>query len=174
MADSRQVVVCRQCREGWELHEPPACRDPCHQHLQLAWHRHRSEVVLPGGTTVVAVSFDAADPYERDVRPDYGLYLDGRWQPPWPHNHVHWPDFGGPEDPAALMSALHALRQRATAGERVEIGCYGGHGRTGTALALMAVLDGHARRDAVAWVRAHYCAEAVETAEQEAFVAEAT
>ena len=54
--------------------------------------------------------------------------------------------------------------------DRVELGCLGGHGRTGTALACLAVLSGVPAPDATAWVRSAYCNEAVETPEQEAFV----
>jgi hypothetical protein len=39
-------------------------------------------------------------------------------------------------------------------------------------LACLAVLSGRPAGDAVRWVRANYCAEAVETAEQESFVNE--
>ncbi|MBO0701496.1 MAG: hypothetical protein J2P38_01090 [Candidatus Dormibacteraeota bacterium] len=60
---------------------------------------------------------------------------------------------------------------RARAGQLVEIGCGGGHGRTGTALACLAVLSGLPRTQAVGWVRRAYCTEAIETPEQEAFVA---
>jgi hypothetical protein len=38
-------------------------------------------------------------------------------------------------------------------------------------MAWLAVLSGHSAGDAVNWVRAHYCSRAVETPEQEAFVA---
>jgi protein-tyrosine phosphatase len=134
-------------------------------------HRHRSVVILPGGTPIVAVSFDAHDPYTRDDPPDYGLYLDGRWQPPWPHDHLDWPDFGLPEDPATVAAALQTVLEKARAGQRVEIGCLGGHGRTGTALACLAVLDGCAAAGAVNWVRTNYCGHAVETPAQEHFVA---
>ena len=72
---------------------------------------------------------------------------------------------------APVLAALGSLRDRARSGQRVEVGCLGGHGRTGTALAVLAVLGGHPPDEAVAWVRANYCPEAVETAEQEAFVA---
>ena len=133
-------------------------------------HRHRGVVSLPDGTAITAVSFDAADPYTRQRRPDYGLYLDRRWQPPWAHEHLDWPDFGVPDDPAPVLAALRSALARARAGDQVEIGCLGGHGRTGTALAALAVLTGHPARDAVAWVRARYCPDAVETAGQEAFV----
>ena len=59
---------------------------------------------------------------------------------------------------------------RARGGELVEIGCLGGHGRTGTALACLAILTGIPADEAVPWVRANYCARGVETIEQEAFV----
>ena len=51
-----------------------------------------------------------------------------------------------------------------------EVGCLGGSGRTGTVLACMAVLAGVPPAQAVAWVRASYRPEAVETADQEAWV----
>ncbi len=134
-------------------------------------HRHRTSVVLPDDTEVMAVSFDETDPYGRDRWPDFGLYLDGRWRPPWPYERVAWPDFGVPDDPARFVAALRGLLDRARDGQQVEIGCVGGHGRTGTALACLAVLSGHAASEAVAWVRVHYCPKAVETDEQAAFVA---
>ncbi len=68
------------------------------------------------------------------------------------------------------LSPRLSLLDRARAGQRVEIGCYGGHGRTGTALACLAILCGQAPGEAVGWVRAGYCERAVETDEQEAFV----
>ena len=133
-------------------------------------HRHRDVVTMPDGTVITAVSFDAVDPYARDRQPDYGLYLDRRWQPPWAHDHLDWPDFGVPDDPDLLLTALRSVIDRARTGERVEVGCLGGHGRTGTALACLAILTGYPAAGAVAWVRASYCQKAVETAGQEAFV----
>ncbi len=52
----------------------------------------------------------------------------------------------------------------------MEVGCLGGSGRTGTVLACMAVLAGVPPAQAVPWVRSAYRPEAVETAEQEAWV----
>lgn len=168
---SRVVTACIQCRVSWDLGDDPLCAVGGHQHQQFVVHRHRSLVVLPDGTAVVAVSFDRKDPYGRDDPPDFGVYLDPVWQPPWPHAHVDWPDFGVPGDPAALAGILTTVRDRARAGKRVEIGCIGGHGRTGTTLACLAVLGGLPAGDAVAWVRANFCAAAVENVGQEAFVA---
>ena len=98
------------------------------------------------------MSFGSADPYARGLPPDFGLYLDERWQPPWPHEHLDWPDFSVPGDPAPVVAALESLLHRARAGQHVEIGCYGGHGRTGTALACLAILCGQAPDEAVGWV----------------------
>jgi protein-tyrosine phosphatase len=54
---------------------------------------------------------------------------------------------------------------------RVEIACWGGRGRTGTALACLAVLDGVPAAEAVPYVRAHYDRRAVETPWQRNYVA---
>ena len=133
-------------------------------------HRHCDQVVFPDGSGIWAVSFDAAQPHARAVPPDFGLYLDARWDPPWPHEHLDWPDFSVPRDRADAEAALASLLDRARRGERVEVGCLGGHGRTGTALACLAVQAGVPAADAVSWVRSNYCTHAVETDEQVAFV----
>jgi hypothetical protein len=134
-------------------------------------HSHLDTVTLPDGTPVVAASFAIESPYRRSAAPDFGLYLDERWQPPWPYAHLAWSDFGVPADRESVAPALRDLLARARAGESVELGCIGGHGRTGTALACLAVLTGLDSTDAVGWVRAHYCQHAVETDKQEDFVA---
>jgi Protein-tyrosine phosphatase len=103
--------------------------------------------------------------------PEFGLYLLGQQPPalPWPSRWVRWPDFRLPADPDELRSALADVWERALTA-RVEVACAGGHGRTGTALACLAVLDGVPARDAVAYVRARYDPSAVETPAQRRFV----
>lgn len=169
--EERTVVVCSSCGELWALGEQSRCDDESHAHDRFDVHIHRDTVGFPDGTEVVAVSFDADAPYSRDQPPDYGLYLDERWRPPWTHEHLAWPDFGVPADSASLTTALAGLLERARAGERVEIGCLGGHGRTGTALGCLATMAGVPADEAVGWVRATYCSHAIETPEQEALVA---
>jgi hypothetical protein len=104
--------------------------------------------------------------------PEFGLYLLGQAPPavPWPSRWVRWPDFRLPADPGDLRSALADVWERALT-SRVEIGCAGGHGRTGTALACLAVLDGVPAAEAVAYVRDRYDPSAVETPAQRRFVA---
>ncbi len=94
---------------------------------------------------------------------DFALVLTEGPGPAWPHRRIRWPDFWVPTNRADAMDALHEAHHRALAGERVEVACRGGVGRTGTALAALAILDGVAPRDAVAWIREHYDHRAVET-----------
>lgn len=103
--------------------------------------------------------------------PSYALYLLGRRPPevPWEARWVRWPDFRLPADRPAARAALTEAWERA-AGERVEVACGGGRGRTGTALACLAVLDGVPADEAVAYVRAHYHRRAVETPWQRRYV----
>jgi hypothetical protein len=165
------VVACIDCGLFWRLgSDEPACADPSHTHRQFEVHRHLSTVSLPDGTEVIAASYDPGDPYARERVPDYGLYFDPIWQPPWPYDHLDWPDGGVPVEPAKFVGALSTVLARAQAGQKVEIGCLGGHGRTGTALAGLAVICGSPPGQAVAWVRANYCPSAVETIQQESFV----
>jgi len=168
--ESTIVTSCRQCRTFWPAGSAPQCTDASHDHAEHTVHRHHDRVTIADGVEVVAASFDMTDPYRRRERPDFGLYLDDRWDPPWSHEHLAWPDFGIP-DARALAAALDDVLERVQKGETVEIGCLGGHGRTGTALACLAVLSGIPADQAVARIREEYCDRAVETADQESFVA---
>ncbi|RZS44272.1 hypothetical protein EV193_101147 [Herbihabitans rhizosphaerae] len=105
-------------------------------------------------------------------RPEFGLYLLGKEPPPvdWPSTWVRWPDFRLPSDRATAREVLLDAWRRAEH-ERVEVACGGGYGRTGTALACIAVLDGVPAGEAVAYVREHYAHRAVETPWQRRFVA---
>jgi protein-tyrosine phosphatase len=107
--------------------------------------------------------------------PALGLYRLGKEPPavPWESVWLRWPDFGLPADRGSAVRALTQAWQRAAA-ERVEVACAGGLGRTGTALACLAVLDGIPSSRAVAYIREHYDPRAVETLWQRRFVARLT
>lgn len=137
-------------------------------------------VALPDGTLIRGRGRRAGMP--DGPLPDFGLYLgspDGRsllrrkpaWQPDWPAEWIDWPDFRTPRDDRKAAAQISAAYERAKAGERVEVACGGGNGRTGTVIACMAVLAGHPAADAVAWTRAHYRRHAVETPGQKRWVA---
>ena len=111
-------------------------------------------------------------PVPRGNQPDFGLYLLGSRPPaiPWESRCLRWPDFWLPLDGTDARDALMELWHRA-GGERVEVACGGGRGRTGTALACLAVLDGLSATEAVAYVRRRYHRRAVETPWQRRYVA---
>ncbi len=111
-------------------------------------------------------------PLPEGAVPAFAVYLLGHRPPPvpWEARWVRWPDFRLPSDRADARKALCEALERAGS-ERVEVACLGGRGRTGTALACLAVLDGVPSREAVAYVREHYSPHAVETPWQHRFVA---
>ena len=103
--------------------------------------------------------------------PDFGVYLLAT--PPedleWPFRWIDCPDFRCPRYTAAALDALTEAHGRSH-GERVEVACGGGVGRTGLALATLAVMAGVAPREAVGWVRRRYHPRAVETPWQRRWV----
>lgn len=103
--------------------------------------------------------------------PTYGVYLLGEEPPdvPWETHWIKWPDFRLPTDPVAARAALVDALEHTGSG-RVELACGGGRGRTGTALACLAILDGVPAERAVEYVRTHYDKRAVETFWQKRFV----
>jgi len=88
----------------------------------------------------------------------------------WESKWVRWPDFWLPTDRAYAREILREAWERA-ATDRVEIACAGGRGRTGTALACLAVIDGVPATQAVAFIRRRYDPRAVETPWQRRYVA---
>ncbi|MEU2351217.1 phosphatase [Modestobacter sp. NPDC049651] len=126
-------------------------------------------VTLPSGRTVRGRGLRGRVPPGQ--LPEFGVYLLGRRPPrvPWERRWVFTADFWVPRDVAGFRSALREAWDRAGA-QRVEVACRGGIGRTGTALACLAVMDGVPPDDAVAWVRARYRPRAVETPVQQRFV----
>ena len=126
-------------------------------------------MVLPSGRMVRGRGLrngPAAAPF-----PTYGVYLLGKPPPAvnWDAHWLRWPDFWLPADRDEARSVFVDALERAGS-ERVEFACGGGRGRTGTALACLAVLDGIPAADAVGYVRRNYDSHAVETPWQKRFV----
>ena len=127
--------------------------------------RHYDQpVVFPNGVKVYASSM--RDRENGEDAPDFGLYLDGGWNPSCMNHLVGWADYGLPRHWELAADMIVDAYRRAADGQWVEVGCIGGHGRTGTALACMAVLAGVPFDEAPDWVRVNYCPEAGETDEQ--------
>ncbi|WP_052867963.1 protein-tyrosine phosphatase family protein [Streptomyces niger] len=124
---------------------------------------------LPSGLLVRGRGLRRPRPAGPD--PTYGVYLLGKPPPelPWESRWLRWPDFRLPGDRARTSAVLTEAWERAGT-ERVEVACGGGRGRTGTALACLAVLDGVPADRAVEFVRRHYDRHAVETPWQKRYV----
>ncbi|MFD9375643.1 protein phosphatase [Streptomyces sp. NPDC059999] len=103
--------------------------------------------------------------------PTYAVYLLGSPPPAvdWEADWLRRPDFRLPSDRSRARELLALAWERA-ATDRVELACAGGRGRTGTALACIAVLDGVPAERAVEFVRRSHHPRAVETPWQKRYV----
>jgi hypothetical protein len=136
----------------------------------MSWQPTDAGVMrLPSGRLVRGRGLRAGLP--SGLAPTFAVYLLGNAPPAvtWESRWLRWPDFWLPTDRIQAREALHEAWERALDG-RVEIACGGGRGRTGTALACLAVIDGVAADQAVAFVRQHYHPQAVETPWQRRYV----
>lgn len=126
-------------------------------------------IALPSGRLVRGRGLRRPPP--EGLEPTFAVRLLGKQPPPeaCESRWLRWPDFRLPADREEARSVLAEAWQRAVA-ERVEVACGGGRGRTGTALACLAVLDGVPADEAVTFVRRHYHPGAVETPWQRRFV----
>lgn len=134
------------------------------------WDRDATGILtLPSGRRVRGRGLRA--PLPGGPHPSFAVYLTSvpPPSPEWDFTWIRWRDFWLPADPDALRSAVSEAWRRSET-ERVEIACGGGFGRTGTALAALAVVDGVPASDAVAYVRQHYSPRAVEMPWQRRFV----
>jgi protein-tyrosine phosphatase len=134
------------------------------------WPTGPGVVTFPDGRTVRGRGLRNALP--AGEVPEFGVYLLRRDPGPfaWPHRWIRWPDFRTPTSTVDALATLADAYERART-ERVEIACQGGVGRSGSALAAMAVLAGVAPTDAVQWIRDRYISRAVETPWQRRWVA---
>lgn len=82
---------------------------------------------------------------------------------------IDWPDYRLPRRPAQALEILRNAYDRA-AHERVEITCKGGVGRTGTALAILAVMDGMEPQAAIDFIKEVYDPGSIENPAQRAFI----
>lgn len=132
--------------------------------------RHYAETLtFPNGVKVNASSMNNTRG-AKDPAPDFGLYCDWGWKPTWRNEMIVWPDFNLPTNQQMAAQQIVDAYDRAVDGEIVEVGCIGGHGRTGTALACMGVLAGLTPEESIKYVRKNYCFETLENAKQEWWV----
>ena len=119
---------------------------------------------------VFCSSWRAASKAEDRPIPKFGLYADPVWKTKSRNEFINWPDFNAPSHPKLAFYQIASAYQLALKAN-VEIGCIGGHGRTGTILACMAILDKDLDPDqAIDFTRSTYCNLAIETSSQESYI----
>ncbi|MFF2243052.1 protein-tyrosine phosphatase family protein [Arthrobacter sp. NPDC058130] len=139
--------------------------------MKQTWEASADGVMsLPSGRLIRGRGLH--DPLPAGPSPEFGVYLLGKRPPPvgWESRWVLWPDLRLPADHPDALDALREAWLRAEA-ERVEVACWRGIGRTGTALACIAILDGVPPGQAVSYVRRQYRRRTVETPWQRQYVA---
>ena len=137
-------------------------------------HKHQ-KVILADGTPIYCSSVNKKLEEDQEQRvADFGLYADHSWKPYWRNEFIDWPDMKIPTDyDMALTQIWEAYCRAADNDEFVEIGCIGGHGRTGVILAIMHIgaAEGEVTaEEAIKFVHKEYCSHAIETAKQEWFI----
>lgn len=135
-------------------------------------HVHE-EIVLSGGTKVYASA--SSNIQKLASIPDFGLYADRSWVLicQWPNEFINWPDMQIPVNHELSLSQITQAYTKAASGLKVDTGCIGAHGRTGTILAIMNMIDTGFEvnaEDSISYIRENYCKKAVETNNQVWFV----
>lgn len=100
--------------------------------------------------------------------------MGGRQSDPWEAQKVveiqyAISDMHAPTNVPRFKKLVTWLCTQLQDGKKVHVGCMGGHGRTGTVLAAIVAEMG--KKDAINYVRKHYCKKAVESKEQVDFLA---
>jgi hypothetical protein len=130
---------------------------------------------LPGGDLVIyggsclTPKIEDADIY---IGFDSSMKLTGK-QYPWNgSSEVLFliQDMGAPVRVGDFKKLVEWTLDKLVAGQKIHAGCIGGHGRTGTFFAALVATLGE--KNAVAYVREHYCNRAVESQEQIKFLVE--
>lgn len=85
--------------------------------------------------------------------------------------HYSIPDGGIPGNVPRFLKMIEWLCNQLQDGKKVHVGCIGGHGRTGMILSAI-VATMLKKKDAIQYVREHYCPKAVESYLQVAFLME--
>lgn len=121
--------------------------------------------------------------------PEIGIFFASAWKPStdnfvtpkWKGPHIpvtkeevdtelavlDWRDMSVPDNTEMVLEVLQYGMDEAKKGRFVEIGCIGGHGRTGSALAAMLIMQGEWDYEkACTWVWDNYCKHAIETDSQ--------
>lgn len=125
-----------------------------------------SELVIYGGSCSSPIVKDATVyiGFDRSMNVGKRAY-------PWEDGHSFLfkiTDMRAPSNAEDFKALIKWTLTRLGLGDKVHAGCIGGHGRTGTFLSALVAEMGE--KDAISYVREHYCKKAVESTEQVNFL----
>ena len=136
-------------------------------------YRKHPSLVMPD-TSLSVFGGNCGDPVVTDADVYVGFcspmkYLDC-YRPNESGKAVLFPvkDMAAPDNPKEFRDLIEWTKGQIDDEKKVHIGCVGGHGRTGTALAALVSLYGE--QDAITYIRQKYCSRAVESSIQVEFL----
>ena len=142
---------------------------PCHEGSVKLFKDPQTGIWVSGGGVQRGVEIGFGDLAIALVPDSTGFEIqtegfEAKFIKPRPRIYIPWADFDIPnlfaEDWKNVVKEVRRLKKNTV------VYCMGGHGRTGTALAILAVLMGVKTKNPVEYVRTNYCKEAIETEEQ--------
>ena len=152
-------------------------KPPCSHWMQ--------EFKLKQGTIYPSAGRDQYKSHPDSLIPTVGCYLDSVWNHEnilysgyhssfetltdyyeIPKVFIKWPDMGV-IDVDTLDDVVNWCKAQIIEGEKLQIGCIGAHGRTGTLLAAILIREGATAEEAIKKVRGEYCTKAIESKAQE-------
>jgi hypothetical protein len=146
--------------------------------FKRCYHSHPALKMPVEGKTYEIYGGNCHDPIVVDA--DIYVGLDGyanrpkgaKGQWPWEPGYrevqlIDFPitDMAAPKSAKDFKGLIDYLCNQLQAGKKIHVGCIGGHGRTGTVLAAV-VQQMMGEKDAINYVRKHYCHKAVESQSQ--------
>lgn len=133
--------------------------------ISISGGGYTRKVVIPKESLLLDVGIDYSIMQFKGLKGEASYILEKIGQPTI---KIEWRDYGVPDlSTGDWNKILKAIQKE---GRNVVVACVGGHGRTGTTLAILAGLFGATKTDPVSWVRKRYCVKAVENIDQEEYV----
>ncbi|QJC22366.1 protein-tyrosine phosphatase family protein [Arcanobacterium buesumense] len=139
------------------------------------WNDGPGVITLPSGRRIRGRSWRVAVEEQADISIVLTTSVGNRFGASTVRSHagqtitIDWPDYRLPRRPAQALQTLREAWNDAV-DRKIEITCAGGVGRTGTALAILAVFDGMDPHDAIDFIQREYNPESVASPAQRAFV----